>query len=232
MSIQKDGKDKDGFTVLIKSQPDEYYRVSVQTEKEKPVKKVSKNPFKKGSWKFSLLKKLKKHHSTSKVSSFHFTKLENIIIYRNSKPKAILSKKAFSEETLRKMSEKYPDCYILINCRESMYMKLSLKSYLSLMEIDKMVIEYTMKASDDCENETYEIYDNRIVIDNINDLCNWINYYRQLIDGVGEVQAMCCSFTYYKYKVKTLIKKTDGSYETYKGDFNEVLKKYHITPLL
>ena len=52
MSIQKDGKYKDGFTVLIKSQPDEYYRVSVQTEKEKPVKKVSKNPFKKGSWKF------------------------------------------------------------------------------------------------------------------------------------------------------------------------------------
>ena len=41
-----------------------------------------------------------------------------------------------------------------------------------------------------------------------------------------------CGFMYTRYKAKTLIRKTDGSFETYKGDFNEVLKAYDITPLL
>ena len=100
------------------------------------------------------------------------------------------------------------------------------------MEIDRIAISVTLRCSDDAGEEEFDAYDDEQVFDNINSFLSWVNYYRQLVYGVCEIQSHMCGFMYTRYKAKTLIRKIDGTFETYKGDFNEVLKAYDITPLL
>lgn len=221
--------DKDGFVQLVPR----FTKDDKKTEKAKPETiKSNKNPFKKGSWKAWLFKKAKKWKSSKLVSDFHFTKLENIVVYENDKPKVILSKTKIGKDKLKKLADK-PNCYILINARDNVFVKLSIKSYLKLMKVNKMAITITVYGKDDGrEDDPYIVYDDEMVLDNINDLMNWVNYLRQLINGVMSMQAQCCGYVWYDFKVKTVIIKTDGEPETYKGDFNEVMKAYNITPLL
>ena len=62
--------DQDGFIQLIRKQSPDV--------KPKDAKKSTKNPFKKGSWKHSMLKILKKWKSSKYVSDFHFIQQENV----------------------------------------------------------------------------------------------------------------------------------------------------------
>lgn len=196
-------------------------------------KKSSKKPFKKGSWKDWLYRKLIKLRTPSNVSHFHDMSAENLIIHRKSKPNVTFSKRRFTESQLSKLEKRYPDdCYILINCGESMFYRLSLKSYLKLCKIDRMIVNMDLYAEDDYDQGTYVIQEFDRTIYTINDLLHFVIYLRSLIDGVAETQSQMCGFTYHKYKFTTVIISANGKAKAYKGDFNEVLQEYEITPLL
>lgn len=218
-------RDEEGFVVLKRKD---------QKPAEKKQKRAhKKHPFRRGSWKDFLYTKIRKWKSSKYVDDFHFVKLENIVVYRKSKPKAILTRKKLTKSQLEKLQDKYDDCYILINSYDNVFVRLTLKSYMKLIEIDKIAISYKMEGIEDgYEDEKYPVYDLEQVIDNINDLMSWINYYRQLIAGVCEVQASCCNFTIFEFKVKTVVQMRDGTLKTYKGDFNEVMQDFDIRPFL
>lgn len=214
--------DKDGFIKLIRK----------SATGEKPEKK-SKKPFKKGSWKAWLFKKLKKWKSSKHVQDFHFVKQENLIIVgKDGKLKTTLTGHKPDDKLIEKLEKNKKNSFILINCGENIFTKISVKTYLKLMEIDRIAISVTLRCSDDAGEEEFDAYDDEQVFDNINSFLSWVNYYRQLVYGVCEIQSHMCGFMYTRYKAKTLIRKVDGTFETYKGDFNEVLKAYDITPLL
>lgn len=225
--------DENGFQVLIpKKSVDQ--QVDTRKKKEKRLKLIKdiKNPFKKGSWKYNLFKHLKKFRISKFIEDFHFVKLENILIYRKDDPKAIISKTRFSQKDLEKISNKYEDAFILVNASCNTYIKISLKSYMKLMKIQRLAVDYKVNVMEDGDDEFFEYYSHSVLIDNINDLMDFINYYRQLVNGIGDVQACVCCYSWIEFKVKTLVVFNDGTTETYKGDFNEFLKDFNISPLI
>ena len=208
-------------------------RVQNETQQEEESKKPPKKPFKKGSWKAWLYKKLIKIRTPSTVSHFHDNTLENVILHRKSKPNAVFSRKKFTEDQLMKLEKKHPDdCYLLINCGESMFYQISVKSYPKLCKIDRMIVTMDLYAEDDYDQGMYVIQEFDRTLYTINDLLHFVIYLRSLIDGVAETQAQMCGFTYHKYKFCTVILHANGKAKAFKGDFNEVLKEYGITPLL
>ena len=219
--------DQEGFIQLIHKQS-----VPKEPEKEKKSKKNAKNPFKKGSWKHAMLKVLKKWKSSKYIVGFHFVKTENLLVYRNDKAKIKISNVPFSKEKLLKINEKYDDAYVLINASEGVFIRISIPCYLKFSEVDKIQINVDIKGQEDGDDEWFDMYTDTMTIDNINQLMDFINYYRQMVKGCMEVQAHCCWYTYVKYKVKTVILKQDGTAEAYKGDFNEFLAEYEFDPLL
>lgn len=224
--------DKDGFIQLIKKIDKPEKEKKEQSKETKKDLKDLKNPFKKGSWKARFFKLAKKFRVLKGVEDFHFVKLDNLLVYRNNDPKLVISKTRFSVKELEKIAKKYEESYVLINAYSNTFLKLSIKSYLKLIKINKIVIEYTVETQEDGEDDFFEIYTATEIFDNINALMGFINYYRQLIEGVSEIQARVCNYTWVNFKVKTLVVKQDGSTKTFKGDFNEVMKEYGITPLL
>lgn len=218
--------DNDGFVQLIKKSP------KPKDEKPAPKKKIFKNPFKKGSWKSDFFKKFKRTRVSPHVEDFHFVKMENLLVYRKDDPKTLISKTRFNLKDLEKISKKYSDSFVLINAFNNTYIKLTLKSYLKLMKVKSIVIEYKVMVQEDGDDEICEYYEADQVISNINELMGFINYFRELINGVGEVQARVCCYTWVEFKVKTLVIKQDGSTKSFKGDFNEVMEYFDIKPLL
>lgn len=217
-------RDKNGFIVLK--------RVSADT-KAPTYKKARKNPFKKGSWKAWLYKKLKKWKSSKYVADFHYMHATNAIIQSKNKTKTVIMSTRPDDDMVDKLkSKKYRDAMVMIDCGEGVYLRISSKCYCKLMEIDRIAINVSLKAQEDGEDDFFDVFDEDKVYDNINTLLSWVNYYRQLVNGIGEIQCRCCWFTYVKYNCKTVVQKRDGSIETYKGDFNEFLTAYDFDPLL
>jgi len=159
---------------------------------------------------------------------------ESIILCRNDKMKVMPFREKLSEEDLRKLEKKYSpnDCSVLINCGDSVYYKLPLKSYLKLCNIARMIVSMELYAEDDIDQDPYLIQEFDQVILSINNLMSFVIYVRSLIAGVAETQAQACGFTYHKYRFRTVVIDADGEAKAFKGDFNEVLKEYGITPLL
>lgn len=228
--------DEDGFQVLIRKSPADKAKAEKKAlkEKEKKERKLFKNPFKKGSWKFDFFKRAKNYRTSANVQDFHFTKCDNLVVYRRDDPKTIISKSRFNLKELEKIADKYSDSFVLVNAYLNTFLKISVKSYLKLMKVKKIVIEYVVQVQEDGYEEYgfEDFYEATQVIDNINELMSFINYYRNLIHGVGEVQARVCNYTWVNFKVKTLIIKQDGDTKTFKGDFNEVMEYLGIKPLL
>lgn len=220
------GYDKDGFIQLIRKTED------VKPEKKKE-KKSSKRPFKKGSWKMWLYKKIKRWKSQSSVVDFHFIKQENLIVTdRNGKVKTLITGQKPTDEQMKKLQKHKDDVFILINCGEGIFTRISLKCYQKLMKVDKIAVSIRLICSDDAGEEEFDAFDDEQVFDNINSFLSWVNYYRQLVYGVCEVQSHMCGFMYTRYKARTVISFTDGSVKAYKGDFNEVLTEFDFDPLL
>jgi hypothetical protein len=193
-----------------------------------------KKPFKKGSWAHALFKKIKRWKSPKNVEDFHYTKQENLLVIdKKGKVKTIKFSKKPSEEQITKISEKWKkDTDVLINCGEGIFLRISWKCYLKLIQIDKIAISIQLLCSDDAGEEEFTAYEDDQIFDNINSFLSWVNYYRQLVYGVCEIQSHMCGFMYVKYKAKTLVTHKDGSIHKFKGDFNEVLSEYDFDPLL
>lgn len=216
---------KDEFFTLVPRKSEE----KSKKDKKSKEKEIKAPEFKKGSWKHWLWKKLKKWKSSRFVKDFHFVKFDNLAIYsKDGKPKVIISSTRFDLKKLKELQKKYDDLYVLVNATEHMYMRISLKAYLRLMEIDKIAISFKLRASYDGEVEVMDVYQTDTVIDNINELANFINFHRKGVEGVYEIQAQCCAYTDYDFKFKILVYKRDGSVETYKSDMNDFMKAYDL----
>lgn len=221
--------DKDGFIQLIRKSETSMK----EDESPKNAKKSSKRPFKKGSWKMWLFKKLKKWRSPKSVVGFHHIKTPSVYITkRNDKVKCFISEQKPSEEQLKKLQKHKSDSFVLINCGEGIYTRISMKCYLKLLEVDRIAVAITLVCTDDSGDEEFDAYNDEQVFDSINSFLSWVNYYRQLCYGVCETQSHMCGFMYTRYKAKTVIRYTDGSVKAFKGDFNEVLKEFDFDPLL
>ena len=191
------------------------------------IPKSNKPHFKK-KWQKWLWKKLSKWRSGRYVEDFHFVRLDNLVIYRTDKPKVIVSKSKFDIKKIRSLKKKHSDLYVLINATDLMYMRVSLKSYIKLMEIDKIAIEFKLRAAFDGEFDVMDVYDNTIILDNINDLARFINQHRCSINGIYELQVNCCGYTDYDYRFHIMVYKRDGSIETYKSDMNDFMEAYGL----
>lgn len=214
----------DGFYILQSRQK---YNPVEDDNKSKNQKKIK---FKKSSWKHWLYHKLKNWNPFSKnVKDFHFSKLSNYLVcIDGDKSQCSKFQKALDSADLKKLEKKYSNCAVLINAYDDIFMKLSIKSYLKLCKIEKMIMSKSIKAYFDSDEEDYDVIDQEIVIDNINELCYQISFHRFTISGIDEIQANAYGFTDYVYKFKILIIKTDGNVETYKGDMNSFMKSYDM----
>lgn len=220
--------EEDGFFTLIPKKK----KASESTPKKSKDKdkKVKPPKFKKGGWKHWLYKKLKNWHSSKFVSHFHFEKRENILIACHKDPVMMFFNRKIDKDTLKELKALAgKDMVVLVDAGDKTYLEFSIKSYLKLMEIDKMIISFRLRANNDGV-EIVDVFDREDVIDNINDLAEYINHHRRGIDGVYEIQANCCCYTDYEFKMKIVVIKADGSVETYKGDMNDFMKVYDIYP--
>lgn len=239
--------DENGFRVLIRKNARELptphkseYQLPLSdiTEKEKKKAKAKwkkfkwDNPFKKKSWKFALYKYASMLKPSKNTVDFHFTKLENIVVYRPDKPKAILQKGPLSKKDMEMLLDAYPDCYILINSYDNLYTKISLKTYRALCDVHNITVSLSLNVYADGEDESFGVYNTMHSFSNINELMSWIIYLRKLIDGVGEVQTLCCNYDYFEFDIRTVVVYEDGSTDTFKGDFNEFMEHFHLVPLL
>lgn len=199
-------------------------------EKHKRKKKKDPPKFKKGGWKHWLYKKLKNWHSSKFVDAFHFEKRENILIACRNDPEVLFFSERIGRGTIKELTKLVgKDAFVLIDAYDKTYLEFSIKSYLKLMKIDKMIISFRLRANNDGV-EIVDVYEREEVIDNINDLARFINYHRQGIEGVYEIQSNCCCYTDYEFRMRIVVMKTDGSCETYKGDMNDFMKAYDIYP--
>jgi len=219
-------REDNGFFTLIPKKS-----VKTETPKKEKEKKVKPPKFKKGGWKHWLYKKLRGWHSGKFVEQFHFTKRNNILIACESDPEVMFFNRRVGKGTikaLQKLAGK-DNVYVLVDAYDQTYVKFSIKSYLKLMEIDKLIISFRLRANNDGV-EIVDVFEREDIIDNINDLAAYINHHRRGIDGVYEIQSNCYCFTDYEFKMKLVVMKTDGSVETYKGDMNDFMKAYDIYP--
>ena len=224
-------RDDDGFIRLQFKTP----RVITPS---KTIEKVSKKkkavkPFKKGSWKQKLYDYVTEHkfvHSAIKL--FHLTKHENIIYMKSEHDMKVRTfSTRVSDKKLDKLSKKYPEGFVLINNMNRQYTRLSFDSYRKLAKVQSIAIEYTVLVMEDGDDEHQKMYDARNHITSINELCREIQYYRNLVDGIIDIQCYACWYSIFKIDFKILVLDQNGDMYTYK-DINKFLDAYKIHPLI
>ena len=193
-------RNSEGFEILVRKNKTEPAKTEEPKEEKPHKEKKHKLPkFKKGSWKQILLKRLKHYKSFRNVEDFHFIKMENLLICFGKKKSAVsASSIRFNLKKLKEIEKKYPEAYIMINSGDCMYMKISISSYLKLMKIKRMAFNMSLWTEWDGD-ESYELYNREFVIDNINDLCAFINFHRQAIEGIYRLQCICCGFSTFDF---------------------------------
>ena len=234
-------KDADGFYVLIphkepgylnkliasRSKPKEVQNDSNENNKKKKVK------FKKGTWKHSMLKLLRKWKPSRFITEFHQTKLENLVIYGDGKLRADRFTGPFDASALKSIRKKNPTSFVLINTGTDAYIKIPIKSYIRLMNVDKIGINFTLSCGYDEEDmeddeDRYDIVHDERVIDSINELLLYVEHIRHMVDGIYELQALCCGYNRYDFQFKIMVYNKNGTVETYKSDMNDFLEDYDL----
>lgn len=192
-------------------------------------KKITEKPkFKKGSWKYVLWKKIQKFKSSRYIEGFHFSKITNYLVYKNSKNEYRMEEFStrIKKSKLAKLKDS-SDAWIMINSHDMEFVKVSLKSYLKLMKIDKIAIEYELTGSYDDVDQCV-IFETFRIIDNINDLFQFIKQHRAGIQGVYDMQSYCCEYTSFDFEFRMVVNFTDGTAKTYKSDMNDFMKDFKL----
>lgn len=234
-------KDADGFYVLIphkepgylnkliasRSKPKEVQNDSNENNKKKKVK------FKKGTWKHSMLKLLRKWKPSRFITEFHQTKLENLVIYGDGKLRADRFTGPFDASALKSIRKKNPTSFVLINTGTDAYIKIPIKSYIRLANVDKIGINFTLSfwyddgyAEED--EDRYDIGHDERVIDSINELLLYVEHIRHMVDGIYEMQALYCGYSRCDFRFKIMVYNKDGTVKTYKSDMNDFLEDYDL----
>ena len=211
-------KDADGFYVLIPhKEPGYLNKLIASRSKPKEVQNDSNENNKK--------KKVKFKKGT--------TKLENLVIYGDGKLRADRFTGPFDASALKSIRKKNPTSFVLINTGTDAYIKIPIKSYIRLMNVDKIGINFTLSCGYDEEDmeddeDRYDIvYDER-VIDSINELLLYVEHIRHMVDGIYELQALCCGYNRYDFQFKIMVYNRNGTVETYKSDMNDFLEDYDL----
>lgn len=234
-------KDADGFYVLIphkepgylnkliasRSKPKEVQNDSNVNNKKKKVK------FKKGTWKHSMLKLLRKWKPSRFITEFHQTKLENLVIYGDGKLRADRFTGPFDASALKSIRKKNPTTFVLINTGTDAYIKIPIKSYIRLANVDKIGINFTLSCWYDegypeDDEDRYDIAHDERVIDSVNELLFYVEHIRHMVDGIYEMQALYCGYSRCDFRFKIMVYKKDGTVETYKSDMNDFLEDYDL----
>lgn len=225
-------RDENGFLRLIKkskiSSSQETIPVpeKITPVEKKPVKesKPKKVKFKKGSWKYFLLKKLRHWRSSKFVKKFHFQKVWNLFILPNGKKNG---KYLQFNEKVKNIQD--PNSYLLINSYDGIYTRVSSKAYHQLCRIDKISLSFTLRGEYD-DGEIFDVYQDDRIIDNVNDLMSFINQHRQGITGVYDMMSYCGGFVIYDFKFRIVVQMKDGEVKTYKSDMNDFMKEFGLDP--
>ena len=234
-------KDADGFYVLIphkepgylnkliasRSKPKEVQNDSNENNKKKKVK------FKKGTWKHSMLKLLRKWKPSRFITEFHQSKLENLVIYGDGKLRADRFTGPFDASALKSIRKKNPTSFVLINTGTDAYIKIPIKSYIRLANVDKIGINFTLSCWYDegypeDDEDRYDIVHDERVIDSINELLRYVEHIRHMVDGIYEMQTLYCGYSRCDFRFKIMVYKKDGTVETYKSDMNDFLEDYDL----
>lgn len=198
-------------------------------QSKKSNKKTTEKPkFKKGSWKHVLWKKIQKFKSSRFVEEFHFVKMTNYLVYKNSKNDYKMEEFStrIKKSKIAKLKQS-SDAWVLINSHDLEFVKVSLKSYLKLMKIDKIAIEYKLTGTYD-DVDQCDIFETMCMIDNVNDLFRFIKQHRAGINGVYEMQSYCCEYMSFVFSFKMVVQMRDGQVKTYKSDMNDFMKDYGL----
>lgn len=234
-------KDADGFYVLIphkepgylnkliasRSKPKEVQNDSNENNKKKKVK------FKKGTWKHSMLKLLRKWKPSRFITEFHQSKLENLVIYGDGKLRADRFTGPFDASALKSIRKKNPTSFVLINTGTDAYIKIPIKSYIRLANVDKIGINFTLTCGYDegyteDDEDRYDIVHDERVIDSINELLLYVEHIRHMVDGIFGLQALCCGYNRYEFLFKIMVYNKNGTVKTYKSDMNDFLEDYDL----
>ena len=234
-------KDADGFYVLIPHKEPEYLnKLIASRSKPKEVQndsnennKKKKVKFKKGTWKHSMLKLLRKWKPSRFITEFHQSKLENLVIYGDGKLRADRFTGPFDASALKSIRKKNPTSFVLINTGTDAYIKIPIKSYIRLMNVDKIGINFTLSCWYDegypeDDEDRYDIVHDERVIDSINELLRYVEHIRHMVDGIYEMQTLYCGYSRCDFRFKIMVYKKDGTVETYKSDMNDFLEDYDL----
>ena len=224
--------DENGFTHLTRKKgfelPGTNTPKTTKSKKEKhSTSKDTKVQFKKGSWKHRFLKRLSTWASSRYSIKFHFVKLDNYVVYNDKGRTICVPVRERIKKSLIKKLRGDHEAFIMINTYDQIFTKLSVKAYMKLMRIGKIMIGRHLTGSYDGV-EQYNIYEDTVVIDNINDLMRYINHHRQLIDGICDVEAYCCGYSTHGYDLKIMVQYTDGEVKTYRSDMNDFMKDHGL----
>lgn len=206
-------RDKDGFIHL------QWKVKKPGSTKNKKSKKTKKIKFKKGSWKDSLYKMISKLRKPKNVDKFHDKTRQNIIVHKNKVERSSI------------LTNTKKNDMVLIDTGYNIYMSLTSSSYEKLGKVRRIAFEYTLKSMEDFDSEYFDVYVDRVVVHSINELCSNLVYFRQLADGIAELQALTCSFTRFELVIRVLVYKDNDNVETYKN-INKFIETYNIGPLI
>lgn len=219
-------RDNDGFYSLVRRTP-VVIKESKPKEKDDEPKKVKWPKFNKGSWKATALKSLRKFRRSKDEVDFHFVRNDNLVVSFGKKAKVFKFHNRLDLLRLKALNKASEDTRVLLNAGEGQFLSISTKSYIKLCDIDRMYIKFTLSASYD-DDSSCEIYQSEQFITTINQLAWYIIHHQHCIDGVYDVQAECYGFADYHFKFKILVIHNNHEVETFKGDMNDFMEKYHL----
>lgn len=224
---KKPTTDEDGFLVLDWKKH--------QNDKPKKVKKPKKKKKKsKGIMKAWVLRLLNSCVPSKMVEKFHDTRMENIVIYdKHDVPHTIRYKGHMDKALFKKIKNKYPDAYVLINGGDGFYSKVSVDTYVKMSKISRVVVHFELHATldgrdDDDQRNVISPIDR--VIDSVNELVRFHMSERTRVDTIMDM--CCCEFWYdmfdSDYRIAVLY--NDGT-EDYFKYINDFFNKLGLSPI-
>ena len=220
----------DGFFKLIRKVPVQQEDKDKKKKKAKKDKKPKEKPlpkYKKGTWKRELLGRIKRMFVSPSVEDFHFTKSENLLISFAKKDSVVMaSRSRFKKNRIKELLKSSDDTTVLIHATDDIYIRMPAKTYLKLCEVDRIAIDVHFFARMDYD-EIIELDQREYNITHIGELADFIVQHRAGINGVYDMEAKCYGFQYPRYKIKTMVLRTDREVETYK-DINDFMEAYGL----
>lgn len=161
------------------------------------------------------------------VKQFHNMKQDCIYIKSEDQKVTGIKKPRLGISKLYERFKNPKDVSIFVPSGTNTYTKLSLESYHKLSNLSVVHLTYTMRVLYDCTDDYEELYTYPVTIYDIESLLEEIQYYRNLIDGIGELQAMVNNYDLMDIVFRIVIKFKDGTYCSYKN-INEFMKDYDL----